>query len=89
MLQLYMDYRKNAEKKANYQPTRIIFYRGTEIPGCAPSLSLMIPVDGVSEGQFKHVIEQGKFIYWLERDRLAHPVRPAKNSRSSRVSAIY
>ncbi|KAI0921048.1 hypothetical protein AcV5_001233 [Taiwanofungus camphoratus] len=41
MLNMYMSYRKNAEKKPNAAPKRIIFYR-----------------DGVSEGQFKQVLEQ-------------------------------
>ncbi|KDQ64588.1 hypothetical protein JAAARDRAFT_116696 [Jaapia argillacea MUCL 33604] len=41
MLTMYMAYRRNAERKANAAPKRIIFYR-----------------DGVSEGQFKQVLEQ-------------------------------
>lgn len=49
---------------------------------------LRYPADGVSEGQFKHVIEQGKFMSCSERNRLAHQVWSTKNSRSSKVSAI-
>ncbi|PCH41081.1 Piwi-domain-containing protein [Wolfiporia cocos MD-104 SS10] len=41
VIEMYMNYRKNREKKANPNPSRIIFYR-----------------DGVSEGQFSHVLER-------------------------------
>ncbi|KZT20385.1 argonaute-like protein [Neolentinus lepideus HHB14362 ss-1] len=41
MLDMYIKYRRNVEKKANAAPKRIIFYR-----------------DGVSEGQFDHVLKQ-------------------------------
>ncbi|CAL1700780.1 unnamed protein product [Somion occarium] len=40
MIDMYINYRRNVEKKPNPQPKRIIFYR-----------------DGVSEGQFRQVLE--------------------------------
>ena len=53
LIQLYCDYRANVEKKGQYKPKRIIFYR-----------------DGVSEGQFQHVLDIGEFRLPTSRD---HP----------------
>lgn len=59
---MYMRYREVVEKQGagNAAPKRIIFYRGI----VHRSLSIeylwsLVPSDGVSEGQFKQVLEQG------------------------------
>lgn len=57
-----MGYRRVKEKKDNYMPKRIIFYRGM--------LSLLVSfyqeasysIDGVSEGQFKQVLDDGEYL---------------------------
>jgi eukaryotic translation initiation factor 2C len=61
VLQMYMRYREMAEKKAagNTAPKRIIFYRGRIRSSLLLASPLTLPVDGVSEGQFKQVLEQG------------------------------
>ena len=50
------------EKKANTAPTRLIFYRGALIVMTIYCLCAMLTshADGVSEGQFKQVIEKGE-----------------------------
>jgi hypothetical protein len=59
-LSKYILYRKAVEK-VNSPPTRLIFYRGTSIPVIAGTCQLIILMllDGVSEGQFKIVLEEG------------------------------
>jgi len=44
ILDKYMTYRKNVEKKANFQPVRLLFFR-----------------DGVDEGQYQRVKDNGMF----------------------------
>lgn len=60
LLELYMGYRKNVEKKPDSAPKRIIFFRGKFI---APLVFLLLLtnwlVDGVSEGEYEHVLEIG------------------------------
>lgn len=58
VMTLYMGYREQMEQKKDKAPKRIIFYRGALL-----SLSRRfsgIRIDGVSEGQFKQVLEQGR-----------------------------
>jgi hypothetical protein len=61
-----MRYRAAVEKKTGpaAAPKRIIFYRGSDIPSVNDILLTLLPncchyVDGVSEGQFKQVLELG------------------------------
>jgi hypothetical protein len=62
---MYMRYREIAERKGagNAAPKRIIFYRGQLFSVNAPSVFNSIFADGVSEGQFKQVLEQGMYFY--------------------------
>ncbi|KAJ7665548.1 Piwi domain-containing protein [Mycena rosella] len=62
VLSMYMKHRDMAEKKAagNTAPKRIIFYRGGFDLTSSFNLSLTLLSDGVSEGQFKQVLEQGE-----------------------------
>jgi eukaryotic translation initiation factor 2C len=61
-----MGYRKEAEKVANPAPKRIIFYRGESCPFIIRLKWLTMYTDGVSEGQFKQVLD-------LELPRLKGP----------------
>jgi eukaryotic translation initiation factor 2C len=60
---MYMRYREVMEKKAggSAAPKRIIFYRGSSLfPHVYIGFRLIFfVVDGVSEGQFKQVLELG------------------------------
>lgn len=50
------------EKVANASPKRLIFYRGEPSPIVISFLCAALSryLDGVSEGQFKQVLERGK-----------------------------
>ena len=66
---MYMRYREGVEKKGarNAAPKRIIFYRGL----CASLCHLLLTqglADGVSEGQFKQVLEQGMAAIYFSSD---------------------
>lgn len=54
-----MGYRKFVEKK-DPAPRRIILYRGKVDKLGACSVLMPCFLDGVSEGQFKHVLERGE-----------------------------
>lgn len=58
-----MRYREGMEGKkgASAAPKRIILYRGSALLSIIPCISsdLYFGVDGVSEGQFKQVLDQG------------------------------
>lgn len=55
-----MAYRRDMEKKPNYQPKRIIFYRGQcDFFACVVDSAYTVFLDGVSEGQFKQVLDYG------------------------------
>jgi hypothetical protein len=57
-----MKYRDKVEKKgANTAPKRIIFYRGWLFEYSLACLNASVYIDGVSEGQFSQVLEQGVF----------------------------
>jgi hypothetical protein len=59
---MYMVYGERVDgKPAKSGPKRIIFYRGPcRSMGCQGfHLTMYLPPDGVSEGQFKHVLERG------------------------------
>ena len=60
---MYRKYRRNVEKKPNGQvdPKRIIFYRGQFILNGIGLVGSCRPIDGVSEGQFSQVLENGEF----------------------------
>ncbi|KAK7031291.1 hypothetical protein VNI00_013545 [Paramarasmius palmivorus] len=54
----YMDYRKNMEKKTNFQPQRLLFFRGKLYPYPAVPVSDLHQSDGVSESQYKQVKDE-------------------------------
>lgn len=60
ILGMYSRYRSNVEKKlgTTANPKRIIFYRGEFHYDCISLSELKLRSDGVSEGQFKQVLEQ-------------------------------
>lgn len=60
-----MGYRKDREK-TTAKLERVIFYRGDcSVQNVIYNLDLTIRLctDGVSEGQFQHVLDEGKLIY--------------------------
>lgn len=62
ILDMYGKYRRNAEKKQPF-PKRIIFYRSVYQSQSFVCFN-RARSDGVSEGQFKAVLEQGMFTCW-------------------------
>jgi eukaryotic translation initiation factor 2C len=55
---MYMKYRQFAEKKTgNLAPSRLIFFRGAMITQCLARIYSSYNTDGVSEGQFKQVLD--------------------------------
>lgn len=72
MLRMYMQYRQMVEKKPNPAPKRIIFYRGKRhinvLHAPLASDAFVRPTDGVSEGQFKQVLDFGEFATRCEID---------------------
>lgn len=65
MIDMYINYRRNVEKKPNPQPKRIIFYRGelSYILSRWSRFDVASVVDGVSEGQFRQVLEHGELSF--------------------------
>ena len=63
MLEMYINYRRAAEKKAAAEPKRIIFYRGAFRPNTAIETwtNRSGVVDGVSEGEFQQVLDLGLY----------------------------
>ena len=53
------------EKQSIIAPKRILFYRGMHVCRGAVRPQLMYCLDGVSEGQFKQVLEIGKSLYMI------------------------
>lgn len=59
VLQKFMQYRKMVEKQTAVAPKRLIFFRGE--PFCLYLFHFRrCCTDGVSEGQFQQVLDQGK-----------------------------
>ena len=63
MLEMYIGYRRAAEKKPSPEPKRIIFYRGPSTLNRFVGVGTDWPgvVDGVSEGEFQQVIDLGMY----------------------------
>ena len=65
-----MGYRKSIEKKANLAPKRLIFYRGMSFHCIIERTRNSQFLDGVSEGQFQTVLDEGTSISVDRRYRL-------------------
>ena len=80
----YGGYRKMVEN-SNAPPSRLIFYRGKAFPFFTMPSDLSVNADGVSEGQFQHVLDQGRShcqLLLLESHLKFEPELPAIRSAS-------